>query len=30
MKRRNKYPYAQGIKFDDIIKKLKEILGEEK
>ena len=25
-----KYPYAQGIKFDDIIKKLKEILGEEK
>lgn len=25
-----KYPYAKGIKFDDIIKKLKEILGEEK
>ena len=25
-----KYPYAQGIKFEDIIKKLKEILGEEK
>ena len=25
-----KYPYAQGIKFDDIIKELKEILGEEK
>ena len=25
-----KYPYAQGIKFDDIIKKLKEILAEAK